>query len=679
MHPNASVALAQPREMNRRILSVMVMAVAIVLAYGNSFSAPFVLDDAASIAENPTIRQLWPLGSVLSPPPNAGVGGRPLANFSFALSYALGGTHVTVYHAMNLAIHLGAALALFGLVRRTLALPQRDPSIDSFRCDLIAGGATLLWSLHPLHTEAVTYLSQRTESQMGLFFILTLYCFVRSTQGRRLLWQVLAVGACLFAMTTKEVALTAPAIVALFDRTFVAGSFREVWRQRRGFHGALLATWIVPLFLLSDVHERGVGYATVAWWEYALTETRAIMLYLKLAVWPSPLVFDYGTSIVHRPSEVWLQLGGVAVVVATALLTLRRAPVVGFFIAGFLILLAPTSSIVPVAGQPIAEHRMYLPLAPLAILAALGIARLRERWALVGFSALGVVLATATFARNRDYRSALALWQDTVAKTPDNPRALASLGAAHLEQGDLPKAVAFLTRSLELDPRSGEAHNNLATAWVDLGRTATAIEHFSRSIALRPGIASTHYNFGNALLALGRPGEAIDQQRRALELRRDFPEALCALGNAQFAAGRFSEAIASQREALRLRPDLIPAHYGAALALVQEGQNAAAIPHFETVLRAVPASLEAHFNFGNLLLAVGRLADALQHYEAALQLKPDFADAMNNAGNALALMGRRDEAIARYEAALRINPTNSSAHQNLRVLRQRGTPGSNTP
>lgn len=654
------------------LIPCLLIAGAALAVYSNCFSVPFLLDDTGSILENASIRRLWPLTPVLAPPAHAGVGGRPIANLTFALNHALGGFDVRGYHFVNLAIHLGAALALFGLVRRTLALPrvrERLATTDDTAAT-IALGAALLWALHPLQTETVTYISQRTEALMALFYLTTLYCFVRATQSPGVIWKILAAGSCTLGMATKEVMVTAPVMVFLYDRTFVAGTFRAAWQQRRWFHLVVAATWLLLLFLLADVQERGVGHVSVAWWEYALTSSRAILHYLRLAIWPAPLIFDYGTEVVRSVVDAWPQLLGLAALVATTLLALWRRPMLGFGGAWIFALLAPATSIVPVAGQTMAEHRMYLPLAALAVGAAL----VGHRWigarAIFATATAAVLLGGATFVRNRDYRDAVTLWTDTVEKRPQNARAHASLGAALLGQGQLRPAIAALERALHLNPGLAEAHNNLATALLDVDRTADAVAHFAAALKLRPGTASTHYNFGNALLALGRTTEAIAQQQQALILQPEFPEASCALANALFAAGRLDEAIARYRDTLRLRPDLTAAHFGLANALAQSGRPADSVPYFETTLRAVPKSVEAHYNLGNVLLALGRAADAVRHYTVAVELKPDFAEAHVNLASALAQSGRTAEAIAHCETALKLQPGLEAARRNLEVLRR---------
>ena len=142
------------------------VALAALAVYHNSFSGPFVLDDVPTIPENSTLRDL---SRALSPPADAGVGDRPVLNLTFALNYALGGTAVWGYHAVNLLIHALAGIVLFGLVRRTL---QRPGLRERYGADALPLGlaVAVLWTVHPLQTEAVTYISERAESLMGLFY-----------------------------------------------------------------------------------------------------------------------------------------------------------------------------------------------------------------------------------------------------------------------------------------------------------------------------------------------------------------------------------------------------------------------------------------------------------------------------------------------------------------------------
>ena len=328
---------------SRRVVALAcgLLVLAVFAAYANSLSGPFVYDDKDSIVDNLTLRHLWPLSDVLAPLSGGlTVSGRPVLNLSLALNFAAGGLDVRGYHAANILIHALACLTLFGLVRRTLVQPSLRDRFGAAALP-VAFTVAALWALHPLQTEAVTYIVQRAESLMGLFYLLTLYGFVRSVDapapGR---WQALSVAACLLGMATKENMVSAPVLVLLLDRAFVAGSFAEAWRRRRGFYAALAATWILLGGLLASTGGNRGGSAglgvDITWWAYALTQFPALVHYVRMSFWPTPLVFDYGTFWIGSLADVWPQA---CVVVALVAGTLVRAgggsPRSGFSAGGF--------------------------------------------------------------------------------------------------------------------------------------------------------------------------------------------------------------------------------------------------------------------------------------------------------------------------------------------------------
>jgi Flp pilus assembly protein TadD len=530
---------------------------AALAAYQNSFSDSFIFDDLPAIVDNSTIRQLGSTGA-WSPPIHSTVSGRPAVNFSLALSYAISGPRAWGYHAFNLGIHLLAGLTLFGVIRRTLLQPVLRPRFGSAALPL-AFAATLLWILHPLQTESVTYLAQRAESLMGLFYLLTLYAFIRSAESRHTkFWPLLAVIACAFGMASKEVMVSAPLVVLLYDRTFLAGTFRDAWRQRRGLYLGLAGTWLLLGGLVLGNHNRGgsAGFGLgVAPLDYALTQVGAIAHYLYLSVWPRPLIFDYGSEL--TPPSFAL-LGPAAVVLgllAGTGLALWRWPVVGFVGVWFFAILAPSSSFVPVASQTIAEHRMYLSLAAPIILIVTGLNLLLGRWSLLAVAALATALGFLTAQRNEDYRSPLSIWSDTVAKRPENPRAQDSLGNALVKNGRVDEAIPHFAEAVRLSPHDAKLRNNLGNGLALLGRSDEAMVEFKTAIRLKPDYADAHYNLGLALDQKGRTSDAIVQYEAAVQLNPDHLDAQFNLGCVLVQTGQVDEAIAHFEQAARLRPN----------------------------------------------------------------------------------------------------------------------------
>ena len=463
----------------------IVIAMVTLLAYLDSFSGLYLFDDGGAIIDNPTIRHF---SSSLNPIPNGTpVSGRPLVNLTFALDYAMSGLAVWSYHATNLAIHFLAALALFGLVRRALMLPAIAPRFRDSALE-IAAAVAVLWAVHPLQTESVSYISQRAESLMGLFYLVTLYAFVRSVEGDDWRWRAASVAACLAGMASKEVMVSAPLIVLLFDRTFCAGSFLNALKQRARYYAALAATWLLLAAEMVQVGSRGGAVGTglkIDSWHYALTQFHAVALYLGLSLWPYPLTFDYGTTTVASLGAVLPEALLVAVLVVATLYYIARRSALGFMGAWFFAILAPSSSIVPLAKQTIAEHRMYLPLAAVMLLVVLAVHALCGRARLAAILALPFICLT--LLRNDDYANGVTIWVQSVARYPDNPRAHINLGNAYVNAGQLRSGADQFIIALRLDPNLSEAHNNLGVAEAGLGETAQAEADYRAAMRISPG------------------------------------------------------------------------------------------------------------------------------------------------------------------------------------------------
>jgi len=566
-------------------------------------------------------------------PPHTGqpANGRPLVNFSFALNWAVGGADVRGYHVLNLAIHTLAALALFGVVRRTL---RSRPLAAKFAADAtpLAFALAALWMLHPLQTESVTYIAQRAESLAGLCLLLTLYASIRGAESPTpTRWHALAVVTCLLGMATKEVMYAAPLLVLLLDRTFFAGTFREALRRRPWFYTELAATWLLLGWLVNQAGNRGAtaGFGLgITPWHYLLTQCGALIHYMRLALWPAPLVLDYGIATTSSLTEVWLQAALLLALFGATFVALARCPPWGFLGAWFFLLLAPTSSVLPLATQTVAEHRMYLPLAAIIAAIVVGVWHVLGRHSVVVFVAIAIALGALTARRNIDYRSAISIWQDNIAKRPDSPRPF------------------------------GE----LASALTDAGRVPEALAAYETAVRLLPNYPKVRHNYAVALAAAGRLDEAASQ----FEL-----DAYYGLGDVRHEQGRNAEALACYEAAIRLRPDFALAHNNAANILTIFGRTDEALAQYAVAVRADPNLPDAQYNWANTLTRIGRFADAVPHYEAALRLAPALVPAHENLGISLFNLGRYADAVRELEIAQGLAPDSESIRANLAAARAR--------
>ncbi len=625
-------------------------------AYHNALQAPFVLDDSASIADNPSLRSLWPLSGPLSPPPGGvPVSGRPLPNLTLAINHAISGDAVWSYHVLNVVLHLLSGLVLFALLRRTLVRPVMPGRVRA-EAPLLALAVAALWLLHPLQTAAVTYLSQRTELLVSLCYLATLYAVARSAEGGGRRWGVAALGACLAGMASKEVMVSAPLVALLYDRTFFAGSFAGAWRARWRLYCALLATWGLLGWLVLGTAGRGgtagFGFGVTSL-QYLATQAVAVPRYLGLVFWPCSLVFDYGMYLargaaVVAPGALLLCGLGAATVVA-----LVKRPVLGFAGAMFFALLAPTSSVVPVATQTMAEHRMYLAL---AVVLALVATVLWNRWG----RRAGAVLAVATLAagvmtavRNADYTSEERLWRDTVRKWPGNARAHNNLASVLLDRGEAAAGLAELNEALRLDPRYVDALRNLSRLNLESGRAEQAVAQAEAAQRINPDSAVGWGVVAVAQMGAGRNAGAKNAWLEALRRKPEWPEAHLGLGDVLVRLGESEAAVGQYQEALRLKPAFSAAHLALARVLGQLGRKDAALEHAEIATRLAPDSDEALLNAANLLFELDRADEAIGRYEALLRRRPDHPGVHFLYGNALLERGRVAEALAQFDEAAR--------------------------
>jgi tetratricopeptide (TPR) repeat protein len=620
--------------MRNRWLAPLLIAAVALAAYSNTFRVPFIFDDRESIVENPRIESLLPLTSSMSWQPQSAVAGRPIVCFSLALNHAISGRDVWSYHALNLLVHMSNALLLFGIIRRTLPKtrnlkPETLPP-DAPRSTTLAAAIALLWVAHPLNTEAVTYVVQRTELLFAFFLLLTLYCVIRGTEQRgsgvpplqnptkrrdaastaRRGWFLAAIVSCALGMGCKEVMAVAPVLVLLYDRVFLAANWRDVFQQRGFLHTGLMATWLIVGALVATAPRSATaGFGVeISPWNYLLTQSGVILHYLRLAVFPYPLSLDYSDwKVASGFGDAALTATVVLALLAANIWALWKKPALGFLGACFFLILAPSSSFVPIATELAAERRMYLPLAAVVALIVLaanwGIEKLlrgaaqQSRVKFGVTAALVSLLAAMTFARNRDYRDELALWIDVAEKRPNNATAQHQIGVLLNQRGETDKAQRY----------------------------------FAEAMRLRPALKAAYLNTqGIELARAGKFEEAIARYEEALRIVPDLAAARTNWGAALFRLGRVEEALAQYEIALRLAPYDAATQYHVGVALLSLSKTDEAIRHFREALRIKPDAELAHGALGRALLVSGDFADGIKHLREALRLKPDLHSALND-------------------------------------------------
>jgi protein O-mannosyl-transferase len=624
-------------------LAPWIILAAGILAYANSFANPFVFDDNATVPQIGRAldwRFFW----------NA----RFIVDLSFKVNYWFGQLNLAYYHATNTAIHILAGLALFGIVNRTVRLPAFSGKYDKV-AGWLALTSSCIWLLHPLQTQSVTYICQRYESMMGLFLFTSLYCFIRSADSRTPgLWRGLCVLACFIGMATKEVIVVLPIVIMLYDYVFLHESLRKKISERWVFYVGLAGSW-GWLAMLTSMMKYAKPAGVYVWhgitpFQHLLTQCQVILHYIKLSFFPTDLCLDYywlpvGSLVDVRPQALVLTcMMGIAFWMAAR----RRAT--GFLGIFFFLVLAPTSSVIPRPDFAF-EHRMYVPLAALAVFVVFGgysllSGRVRPHLLLLTAAFLVAVLAFLTHQRNEDYRSEQAMWRDVISKRPDNYRAY--LGAiSALLNGDRPVEAERLARSLvdrmnkvmaEASPVRNEllAHN--AACWYQgaqnqLGRTLLAqgkipeaIMQFQEATREQPDNAIARYNLAWALYLSGRKDEAEQAVRKVLSLRPDYGRARMLMGLMLAERGMFRDALKQYEQIVSADPDAWAARCETAWFLaacpddsLRDGKRA--IEMAEEVCQVTDyRSIRALDALGAAYAEAGRFPDAVVAANRALKL-----------------------------------------------------------
>jgi tetratricopeptide (TPR) repeat protein len=634
--------------------------------YANSLAGVFVFDDFEHILEDQRIRAPWSYRLEILRI------GRPALTISLALNHALGGASPWGYHVFNIIVHVLAGLTLFGLIRRTLQLPCFQGRFEATAAGL-ALAVALLWVVHPLQTQSVTYVIQRAESMMGLFYLLTLYALLRgaTTASWQLAWYALAVCACALGMASKEVTMTAPLVAMLYDRAYLSASWRELLRRRWGLYLALATTWVIliPAFqtAIDPDATTGFGIKQVTPLGYALTQPQVILHYLRLVVWPFPQSLDYGWPVATTWEEIVPSALVVLALLAVTAWAWRRDPRLSFVGAAFLLILAPTSSVLPIADLAM-EHRMYLPLAAVLVLIVVGAYRFGMRLLLhhdvpepraVLYLAVVAGLSVAllgclTIARNEDYRDEIVLWRGAAAVSPRNARVFLNLGDAVRKAGHDDEAFAAFRTAVELDPINPLSRISLAGLYYERGDLAEAEQHITEALRLDPNNTMARLNYAR-MLGRTRPAEAIQQLEEVLRRNPANAGAHASLAVLLERQGDPDGALRHFQEAVRLKPTAAALLVNEGLFHQRHGNHAAAVSCLRQAVLLEPKNAPYHGALALALADAGQPDAARQEYELVQRLAPDWPEATRRTA---------------WQLATHPDPARRDAEQALHLARQ---------
>jgi len=615
-----------------RPLHLALLSILAIALYANTLNAPFVWDEEPLITRNTLVHDLDYFlhpGKAKDHPHYDALAGRYVTYLSFALNYAIGGTSVTGYHVVNIAIHALNSVLVYLLVFMAMRTPFMQGSALKNRAAAMALLTGALFAAHPLMTEAVTYTFQRHASLVATFYILTvvLYSAARHKKSRAL--YIASIISAALAMKTKENAFTLPLIVALYEFMFFEGN---PGKRLLRLLPILMTMSIVPLTMASLGAFSG-GKAPVASEpletakhvlgraEYFYSQMPVVAMYLRMLILPFGQSLDHGYNVYNKlsslPVVLSLLLHMLTAGAGTFLwrISSPKRPegrLIAFGILWFYIALAVESTFVPLQ-MIITEYRVYLPATGIflaastgGVMAAMRLESLRPgtfKTARNAAIALVAVLAILSIARNSTWRTELGIWQDASRKNPESTRPILHVGLAHEKLGDFNSALKAYQRTVDIDPNHHMAHYDVGVIYNKRGQYDKAEAAFRKSLSIRPGYAIARNNLAAVLMRTGRDAEAETELKRAIGLS--------------------------------------------------------------------PWDPNPYFNISLLLLKSNRYAEAEPYLERLKELVPPDADILNKLGIVYRETGKQDDAREAFAKGLRLSPDNYHLLLNMAVLEDR--------
>jgi tetratricopeptide (TPR) repeat protein len=552
--PVVAVAEAPPAAYWPYALGVLLALAVAFQVYGPSLYGPFIFDDQYlpfSVPNFPADSwRAWMAGN------------RPVLMLSYWVNFQFSGLQTFSYHAFNVIFHAADSVLIFFIVRKI----QDFAGVERRRRDVLAVFAGALFLLHPVNSESVGYVASRSENLSILFFFGALALFLYRREPP-VTWMRSAVVLALFAAAalTKEHTIVLPALLLLTDYFWNPPfSFAGIRRNWRLYAPVTIGSVIVGAFLVSKLRgapTAGFGVKGLNWYQYFFTECRAFWVYIRLFLFPAGLRIDYDFPISRTMVDHGAILGLVAILGATgtAFYFRRRYPLAAYGFFAFVILMAPTSSFVPIK-DPVAERRLYLSMIGLLFIVLEFLRRVdvkQIRW----MAALGgvlVVAGIATYQRNAVWSDPVALWEDTVAKSPRIARDEFQLAEAYRERGDCAKALDHYARSSQLDSTDDRLFIDWGLAYDCLNQPEQALAKLRRAAAMKR-TAHVYTQIGMIYAKQGQNAEALEALARAAKIDPKFDVTYQYRGGVRQNMGDLAGAIADFEQALALNPHNGPA------------------------------------------------------------------------------------------------------------------------
>ena len=643
-------------------------AALLIILYSNTFFSPFTFDDEQILTNyyitnnDISLRGLYE-AATLTPNKRRGI-----AHISFALNHYFSGENVFGYHIVNIVIHIAAAFTFYLLAN--LTLQTRPLAIrPGNRTREIAFFAALLWAVHPLQTNAVTYIVQRMTSMATLLCMLCLFFYVKLRLSRNKYIRIGLIGAAALsgamALLSKENSAMLPFMILGYEFFFLMG-YKDFIRYKYEIVGfavgmLMLFVCISIIYLESSIFQVFDNYSG---WDFTLgerllTEARVVWHYLSLVVLPLPsrlnLVYDFPISTgFFTPPLTMLAILGICGLIGGSFRLFKHNRLASFALFWLLLNLVIESSILPL--DIIFEHRMYLPAIFLFLAGTelcyriFGEKTLNARITVV---AIVILFSIFTWQRNGVWENEITLWTDIYKKSPNLAGVNANLGKAYAEAGDHLNAVKFFRQAIQIDPQASYAYISLGAALERENRFEEAIAAYKKALTLKKADKEKIYT-NLALISAKKQDfqNAVEYASKAIEINRNQLTAYKVLATASLNGRSFKRAESTLLDALKRFPQ--HGDFYIILGAVYENQNrlqdAVKILHRALQIEGTSQS-QAYNNLGIVYWRLGRFQDSVDSAQKALAIDPDLLDAHVTLGITFEDMGQQKLALAQFTTA----------------------------
>jgi len=597
------------------------------VVYANSLGGRFVWDDHILIKDNVYIKSFSNIGNIFTEDFGQGSGVRyhfyrPLQVFSYLLEYHLWGLNPAGYHFTNVVLHILVGLCIFWFV------------ILLFGDYVLALLASILFVIHPIHTETVSYISDRGDLLSALFILMSFIFYVKYIDKSNKFYYIVMTLSYVVAILSKENGLVLP--LALLTYHFY-------------FHKKIKLSALTPFVLVVFLYIMGrlffvqssVDKISVisSFYQRLPGFFVATINYIRLLFLPIGLHIEYGD-----PLFTWFDykvMVGIIVSVSLIIYAVRKRlkdALLSFSIIWFFIFLLPFTNIYPLPFY-MSEHYLYLPSVGFFLILSQWLCCLyrlkKHRIFLSSVVAILLILwPCLTIRQNRYWRKPVDLYKHALIFSPNNSRIYHNLGDAYTDMGDYKKAVIAYKKSIKLDSSHADTYTSLGVVYGALGKYREAIAFYKHALEINPVYVNALNNLGAAYYAVGKREKAVYFYNKALTVNPLYAKAYVNLGIACYAAGENDKAARYYKEALNINP-----YYA-----------------------------EAYNNLGVVYNSLGRVKEALSLFGKAIAIKKDYADAYYNMGISYNILDRTEEAISMFYKAININHKHYDAYYNLGVL-----------